>query len=54
MRNQHTDTYGDIKMARQVIKKTRKRKTGGSSGYIQCNMCHGTGRVRDRRNKKKT
>lgn len=26
--------------------KTRKRKTGGSSGYKKCNVCHGTGRVK--------
>lgn len=32
-------------MARQTIKK-RVRKTGGKSGYRQCNMCHGTGRVK--------
>jgi hypothetical protein len=24
--------------------KTRKRKTGGNSGYVKCNMCNGTGR----------
>lgn len=26
--------------------KSRKRKTGGNSGYKQCNICHGTGRVK--------
>lgn len=26
--------------------KKRTRKTGGSSGYRKCNMCHGTGRVK--------
>lgn len=26
--------------------KTRTRKTGGNTGYRQCNMCHGTGRVK--------
>ena len=26
--------------------KSRKRKTGGNSGYRQCNICHGTGRVK--------
>lgn len=26
--------------------KRRVRKTGGKSGYKQCNMCHGTGRIR--------
>ena len=38
-------------MAKQRVKvtvKTRKRKTGGNSGYRQCNMCHGTGRVKKR------
>ena len=33
--------------AKQTIKtttKSRKRKTGGSSGYEKCRMCHGTGR----------
>lgn len=36
-------------MARQKVKttvKTRKRKTGGKSGYRQCNICRGTGRVK--------
>lgn len=38
-------------MATQKVKVTktktsRKRKTGGNSGYRQCNMCHGTGRVK--------
>lgn len=38
-------------MAKQHVhvKKTTKRrvrKTGGNTGYRQCNMCHGTGRVR--------
>lgn len=26
--------------------KSRSRKTGGNSGYRQCNMCHGTGRIK--------
>lgn len=40
-------------MARQrVTKKTHKRKTGGDSGYIQCNMCKGSGRIRDWHKKK--
>lgn len=26
--------------------KTRKRKTGGNSGYRKCNMCNGTGRIK--------
>lgn len=34
-------------MAKQkVVVKKRKRKVGGNSGYRQCNMCKGTGRVR--------
>lgn len=37
---------------RQTVKtKTRKRKTGGNTGYIQCNMCRGTGRIKDWRKK---
>ena len=32
---------------KQTIK-VRRRKTGGNSGYIKCNICHGTGRVRKR------
>lgn len=24
--------------------KTRKKKTGGNSGYVKCNMCGGSGR----------
>lgn len=34
---------------KQTIKKstkTRKRKTGGNSGYRKCNICHGTGRIK--------
>lgn len=26
--------------------KSRRRKTGGNSGYVKCNMCHGTGRIK--------
>ena len=34
-------------MAKQTIRtKGRRRKTGGKSGYKQCNICHGTGRVK--------
>lgn len=34
-------------MAKQVIRiKKRVRKTGGNTGYVSCNMCHGTGRVK--------
>lgn len=41
--------------SRQTVKTTtkkRKRKTGGSSGYISCNMCHGTGRIKNWHKKK--
>lgn len=32
--------------ARQTTKtRTRTRKTGSGSRYMQCNICHGTGRV---------
>ncbi len=27
--------------------KTRQRKTGGNSGYLKCNMCKGTGRIKN-------
>lgn len=30
----------------KVTVKRRTRKTGGNSGYRQCNICHGTGRVK--------
>ena len=30
----------------KVTTKRRTRKTGGNSGYRQCNMCKGTGRVK--------
>ena len=42
-------------MAKQTItyKKTttkqRVKKTGGSTGYVQCNMCHGTGRIKKKK-----
>lgn len=36
----------------KTITKTRQRKTGGNSGYIQCNMCHGTGRIKNWHKKK--
>ena len=39
-------------MAKQTIIRTRKRKTGGNSGYIKCNICHGTGRVKSPKKKK--
>ena len=43
-------------MAKQTVTKTKKyrvRKTGGDSGYIQCNMCGGTGRIKNWRKAKK-
>lgn len=41
-------------MAKQrVTVKRRVRKTGGNSGYVRCNMCRGTGRVRAPNRKKK-
>lgn len=30
------------------VTKIRRRKYGGNTGYRQCNMCHGTGRVKVR------
>ena len=36
-------------MARQTIKKTRRKKTGGNSGYKKCPNCGGDGRVRVRK-----
>ena len=37
-------------MAKQTVKvKKRTRKTGGSTGYKTCNMCHGTGRVKTKK-----
>ena len=38
-------------MAKQKVKVTttkRVRKTGGKSGYRKCNMCHGTGRIKNK------
>lgn len=32
-------------MAKQTVT-GRRRKTGGNTGYVQCQRCHGTGRVR--------
>lgn len=37
---------------RQTVKqttKTRRRKVGGNSGFVQCNMCHGTGRIKKKK-----
>lgn len=28
------------------VTKSRTRKTGPGTGYKQCNVCHGTGRVK--------
>ena len=43
-----TVTEAWILMAKAKYKKTttrtRKRKTGGNSGYVKCNLCGGTGR----------
>ena len=41
-------------MAQKVKVTTRKRvrKAGGNSGYMQCNMCHGTGRQKKPKKKK--
>lgn len=39
-------------MAKQTIT-IRRRKTGGKSGYIKCNLCHGTGRQKAPTKKKK-
>ena len=40
-------------MARQTVETTyRRRKVGGNSGYIKCNICHGTGRVKSPKKKK--
>ena len=41
-------------MAKQTIRKTKtkKRKTGGNSGYIQCNICKGQGRIKKPERKK--
>lgn len=43
-------------MAQKVKITTRKRarKTGGNSGYIQCNMCKGQGRIKKPKRKKKS
>lgn len=34
---------------RQTVKKTRRRRTGGNSGYKKCPNCGGDGRVKIRR-----
>lgn len=32
---------------KQTVTKKRVRKTGGNSGYIPCNVCKGTGRIKN-------
>lgn len=39
------------KIKQRVRSKKRTRKVGGNSGYVSCNMCHGTGRVKNWRKK---
>ena len=41
-------------MAQKVKITTRKRvrKTGGNSGYMSCNICHGSVRVKKPKRKK--
>lgn len=39
------------KIKQKVKTKKRVRKVGGNSGYVSCNMCHGTGRVKNWRKK---
>ena len=43
-------------MAQKVKITTRKRvrKNGGNSGYMSCNICHGTGRVKKQKRKKQS
>ena len=41
-------------MAKQTVRsKGRRRRTGGNSGYISCNVCHGTGRIKNWHKSKK-
>ena len=40
------------KVTKTKTTRSRQRKTGGNSGYIQCNMCRGTGRVKNWRKQK--
>lgn len=42
-----------IKQRIKIKTKSRKRKIGGNSGYIQCNICGGSGRIRNWHKKKK-
>lgn len=39
------------KIKQRVRTKKRVRRVGGNSGYVSCNMCHGTGRVKNWRKK---
>ena len=41
------------KSTKTTTSKSRTRKTGGSSGYVKCNMCGGTGRHKAPKKKKK-
>ena len=43
-------------MAQKVKVTTRKRvrKTGGNSGYMSCNICHGSERVKKPKRKKQS
>ena len=36
------------KSKKTTTTKSRQRKTGGNSGYVKCNKCNGTGRVKKR------
>ena len=38
-------------MAKQTIRKTKQRvrKTGVNSGYVKCNMCNGTRRLKKKK-----
>lgn len=38
-----------VTITKTTTTKTRKRKTGGNSGYRKCNMCHGTGRIKNKK-----
>lgn len=33
--------------------RTRQRKYGGNTGYMKCNICHGTGVVKKPKRKKR-
>ena len=40
------------RIKQRVKTKKRVRKVGGNSGYIQCNMCKGSGRIKNWRSSK--